>query len=88
MRLSFVSISFTIALLTLTPASAQEIPERYVIREGKMNGLAETPPVTILLDTETGRSWFLGVIEGSPQWLPLVFSERVPDHVLPPRMTE
>jgi hypothetical protein len=88
MRRAHFPLGCILVFAAITPVVAQSIPERFIVREGRMTGLAESPPVTILLDTETGRSWILGAIDGSPQWLPLAFGERVPDRVLPPPLPE
>jgi hypothetical protein len=64
--------------------TAVERTGRFVISSGKLAGLPDTPPITILLDSDSGRTWMLGVVDGSPRWLPLVFGPLVPDGTLPP----
>lgn len=72
-------------LAALTPAAvADESVGRYVIQNGNISGAQGTPPVSILIDSQTGQTWFLGVIDGSPQWLPLVYGSPTPSGTLPP----
>jgi hypothetical protein len=76
-------IAFTFFAFFSGSLIAEEIPVRYVIQEGVMSGLPNQSAVTIMLDTYTGRSWMLGVLDGKPQWLPLTFNEKVPEHIIP-----
>jgi hypothetical protein len=87
---------FTIAVIALsisTPIAAQTAPSpagTYVIVQGTMG----TTPVTILLDSVNGKTWFLGQADeagrtlpagqaGAATWIPLPFAAKVPPS--PPR---
>jgi hypothetical protein len=76
-------LTFTCFALFTGSLIAEESPSRYVIQEGVMSGLPNPPAVTILLDTYTGRSWMLGVVDGTPKWLPLSFNEKEPQNIIP-----
>jgi hypothetical protein len=79
------SIGIALAFISSGDATlAQETAERFVVAEGKMQGIEVPPDVTLLIDTQTGRTWALFAVEGSPQWIPIPFSDEIPTGSLPP----
>ena len=85
MKPSLLSLVTMFVVILADDSIAQEQVARYIIQNGVMSGFSEgSPPVTILLDTLTGKTWMLGVVENSPRWLALPFVPQVPADVLPP----
>jgi hypothetical protein len=67
-------------------AFSQELLQRYTVNNGVLTGFGndEPPKVTLMVDTKTGKTWMLGVVENKPMWLPLSFNGTNPPHILPP----
>lgn len=74
-----------IAVFTAQTAAADD-QGRYEIYQGKISGFAQgdPPPVTILLDRQTGQTWMLALLGSSPQWLALSYNSKPPPNTLPP----
>jgi hypothetical protein len=70
-------------------ARADDGQTRYEIRPGTLSGLPATapnptPPVTILIDHRTGRTWLLAVIAGEVRWQALPFGRGDSGNTMPP----
>lgn len=78
------------AVMFATIAVAEQQEGRFSIYQGTISGLSggEPPTVTILIDSLTGQSWMLAVLDNSPKWMPLGFSVPMPAHTLPPEGKE
>ncbi|KAB0681861.1 hypothetical protein [Aureimonas leprariae] len=83
------TLAIVLAGLFASAARADEGGPRYEIRPGTLSGLPatapnSTPPVTILLDHQTGRTWLLAVIDGEVRWQALPFGKGDSADVMPP----
>jgi hypothetical protein len=67
-------------------AISQESRQRYIVSNGVLSGFGtdEPPRITLMIDSETGKTWMLGVVENKPMWLALPFNPTNPAHTLPP----
>lgn len=82
-------LALVFATLLAGSAEAGDGQPRYEVRPGTLSGLPSTasnptPPVTILLDHQTGRTWFLAVIDGDVRWQALPFGQSNTADTLPP----
>lgn len=57
---------------------------RFLLHEGTLAGAGDPQKITMMVDTQTGRTWMLVVVNAKPQWIALQFMAKVPDDVLPP----
>ena len=57
---------------------------RFLLHEGTLAGAGDPQKITIMVDSQTGRTWMLVVVNAKPQWIALQFMAKVPDDVLPP----
>ena len=61
---------------------------RFLLHEGNLAGPGDPQKITMMVDSQTGRTWMLVVVETRPQWIALPFMAKAPDHVLPPDVPE
>jgi hypothetical protein len=80
-------VATILGLMALTASlcvHAEETEGRYKLSNGFLQGPVENPlQVTIMLDTVTGKSWFLVTVESKAKWMPIIVQSAIGPEYLP-----